>query len=130
MPEGDAYLTISEEYVYSTFTLNVTEGEGMTEAPNVTYSPQFTNAGKVRAGANVTINIPAYDGYDATATYQAASDAEPTTLTISNNQAQLTMPAEDVTATVVYTKHAYTISGLPVDNTTFTIGDTQYESDS
>ncbi len=128
MPEGDAHLTFAEEYVYSTFTLNVTEGEGMTEAPNVTYSPQFTNAGKVRSGANVTINIPAYAGYDATATYQAASDAEPTTLTISNNQAQLTMPAEDVTATVVYTKHAYTISGLPVDNTTFTIGDTQYES--
>lgn len=128
MPEGDAHLTFAEEYVYSTFTLNVTEGEGMTEAPNVSYSPQFTNAGKVRSGSNVTINIPAYAGYDATATYQAASDAEPTTLTISNNQAQLTMPAEDVTATVVYTKHAYTISGLPVDNTTFTIGDTQYES--
>lgn len=128
MPEGDAHLTFAEEYVYSTFTLNVTEGEGMTEAPNVSYSPQFTNAGKVRSGSNVTINIPAYAGYDATATYQAASDAEPTTLTISNNQAQLTMPTEDVTATVVYTKHAYTISGLPVDNTTFTIGDTQYES--
>ena len=128
MPEGDAYLTFAEEYVYSTFTLNVTEGEGMTEAPNVTYTPQFTNAGKVRSGSNVTINIPAYAGYDATATYQAASDAEPTTLTISNNQAQLTMPAEDVTATVVYTKHAYTITGLPATNTTFTIGDTQYES--
>lgn len=128
MPEGDAHLTFAEEYVYSTFTLNVTEGEGMTEAPNVSYSPQFTNAGKVRSGSNVTINIPAYAGYDATATYQAASDAEPTTLTISNNQAQLTMPAEDVTATVVYTKHAYAISGLPATNTTLTIGETQYES--
>jgi hypothetical protein len=72
------------------------------------------------------------DGYTISVTVTETAAAGPArTVNVEDNNGSwsFTQPDYNVTVTVAYEPiPTYTITGLPVDNTTFTIGDTQYES--
>ena len=135
LPENNVRVSIAYTPI-STYaiTLSLTGTEGMETMPAVGLmgGDVVENVYTATAGSTITVSAQAVDGYTISVTVtETAAGGPARTVNVEDNNGSwsFTQPDYNVTVTVAYEPiPTYTITGLPVDNTTFTIGDTQYES--
>ncbi len=135
LPENNVRVSIAYTPIPTyAITLSLTGTEGMETMPAVGLmgGDVVENVYTATAGSTITVSAQAVDGYTISVTVTETAAAGPArTVNVEDNNGSwsFTQPDYNVTVTVAYEPiPTYTITGLPVDNTTLTIGDTQYES--
>ena len=133
-PDYNTTVTVAYTQILQTITWAFSGLEESVEEPAVTFSgegvvPVVENevitSYQCPQGTTVTFSAPEIEGYENSYIYDSSNG-----LTITPNQGvySFLVDVEDHNIQIIYTKHEYTITGLPATNTTLTIGDTQYES--